>query len=163
MEFAYRFSVDIGPGDHPADIEKMVDCAFVSLEIADSRFTQKCPVTDIIADNSNASAFIVGPEVETWRSAPLSQMPVKLTVNGSTFEPLEGRERCDPDAILRWFLTRVSERGLVIRKGQFVTTGAAASVQLETDRDHEITVRAGDVAAMSAVVSIKSRSPMLAD
>lgn len=159
-EFAYRFSVDVGPGDHPADIEKMVDSAFVSLEIADSRFTQKCSIADIIADNSNASAFIVGPDVETWRNVPLSQMPVKLTVNGSTVDPLEGKERCDPDAILRWFLTRISERGLLIRKGQFVTTGAAALVQLETDLDHEITVRVGDVAAMSAVVSIKSRSPM---
>lgn len=128
-EIAYRLSRDVDPGDALDDATAVVDAVAPALEIIDSRYVDfRFTLADVIADNTSAAGFVVGPWTPMEVAGELGGRPVSLTVDGAVVES------GSTDAILGHPLKAVPalldmarRRGLPLRAGQVVLAGAATA------------------------------------
>lgn len=84
-EVAFRLDREIDPRDPGADIRGAVDAVAPALEVIDSRYRDfTFSLVDVVADNTSASAFVVGPwtPVAPETDLVLAERPVELTVDG---------------------------------------------------------------------------------
>jgi 2-keto-4-pentenoate hydratase len=142
-EFVFRMGADAPVGKIAwTDEEALgwVDTLFVGLELAGS------PLPDInelgpcvvVSDFGNNTGLILGPEVVGWRGMADSELPCETWIDGVRVG--SGRTSDIAGGIvaaLRFALARCARRGMPLRKGQFVSTGAVTGI-------HEI--RAGQTA-----------------
>lgn len=137
-EIAYRLARDVLPDDGPeADVASLIDAVAPALEIIDSRYRDfRFTLADVIADNTSAAGFVIGPWTEIRAAGELGGRSVTLTVNGQV------TETGSTDAILGHPLRAVPalldmarRRGFELRAGQVVLAGAAtAAVALAPDQ-----------------------------
>lgn len=128
-EVAYRLACDVEPGDALDDVTAVVDAVAPALEIIDSRYRDfRFTLADVIADNTSAAGFVVGPWTRIGAAGELGGRPVSLTVDGVV------AETGSTDAILGHPLKALPalfdmarRRGLQLRAGQIVLAGAATA------------------------------------
>jgi 2-keto-4-pentenoate hydratase len=94
-EYAFRLARDLPPRDAPYSRDEVEDaCAAVHgcIEVADSRFARGLLVDtpSLVADNVLAGAYVVGPEIEGWRTDALAHAPVKVWVEGKVVNEGKG-------------------------------------------------------------------------
>lgn len=80
-EVAFRLGEDVDPAAPAADLVGAVDAVAPALEIIDSRYRDfRFSLPDVIADNTSAARFAVGP----WSPLPadLGDLPVQLDIDG---------------------------------------------------------------------------------
>jgi 2-keto-4-pentenoate hydratase len=106
-----------------------VDGLFLGVEVPDSRFEDFTAVgaAQLIADDACADRFVLGPEVKVdWRSKDLADHVVKGRKADQSSQPVVGNGAAvlgDPRRALTWMANELSEHGVELGKGQFVTTG----------------------------------------
>jgi 2-keto-4-pentenoate hydratase len=106
-----------------------VDGLFLGVEVPDSRFEDFTAVgaAQLIADNACADRFVLGPEVKVdWQSKDLAGHVVKGWKADQSSQPVVGNGAAvlgDPRRALTWMANELSEHGVELGKGQFVTTG----------------------------------------
>jgi 2-oxo-3-hexenedioate decarboxylase len=120
-EVAFRLGRDAN-----GDIAEAVDAVAPALEIIDSRYRDfRFSLPDVIADNTSAAAFVVGP----WQSMrDVADLPVRLVVDGTDAEvgstsailghPLRALEELGPLA---------RKYGIALRAGGVILAGAATA------------------------------------
>ena len=131
-EFVFVFNTSIEPRAQAytrAEGIELVSELKLGLEFPNSRYMkfETAGELSLIADNACAHQFILGPTApEIWRDLILPEHKVigwigsKLRYEGIGSNVLGG-----PINALLWFLNEASKRKLVIKEGDFVTTGTA--------------------------------------
>jgi 2-oxo-3-hexenedioate decarboxylase len=126
-EIAFRLGRDLGPSDPGADIEAAVDAVAPALEIIDSRYREfRFSLPDVVADNTSAAAFVVGP----WQpvGSSLANRAVRLTIDG---EPAEIGSTAailgHPTRALHALLAMADRYDFPLRAGDVVLAGAATA------------------------------------
>ncbi|MFI7101804.1 2-keto-4-pentenoate hydratase [Streptomyces sp. NPDC050161] len=85
-EVAFRLGTDIGPGDD-LDPESAVDAVAPALEVIDSRYRDfRFTLQDVVADNTSASGYVLGPWTELADAGDLANRGVRLEIDGRTAE-----------------------------------------------------------------------------
>lgn len=83
-----------------------------------------------IADNGGGMAFVFGDPVPDWQRIDFPQQRIRLTVDGgSEAENFLGPMRCQPAEAVADLLNHLAGRGITMKKGDFVSTGAATVPQ----------------------------------
>ncbi|WP_456610801.1 2-keto-4-pentenoate hydratase [Blastococcus sp. SYSU DS0619] len=128
-EVAYRLARDVSPDEPVDDILSAVDAVAPALEIIDSRYQDfRFTLADVVADNTSAAGFVIGPWTSLRDAGELGGLPVSLIVDG------EVAETGSTDAILGHPLKALPaladmalRRGLRLRAGQVILAGAATA------------------------------------
>ncbi|WP_326566156.1 fumarylacetoacetate hydrolase family protein [Amycolatopsis rhabdoformis] len=122
-EVAFRLSRAVEPGEVPGP--DLIDAVAPAIEIIDSRYRDfKFSLADVVADNTSAAAFVLGP----WRALDagldnrgvLFEVDGRLVASGSTAAILGDPLRAIPAAV------RMAQRhGLPLTAGTVLLAGAA--------------------------------------
>ena len=130
-EFAFRLTADAPLSDRPwraTDLEGML--AFhPAVEIIGNRYHPETPPPsslETIADNGGGIGFVFGDEVADWQGTDFQRHHITLTVDGGTqSDNFLGEMRCQPVAAVADLLNHLAGRGYGMKRGDWVSTGAA--------------------------------------
>lgn len=134
LEFVFRVGKALPKRDKPYKVDEVMDAVdglFLGVEVPDSRFADfvKVGAAQLIADNACADKFVLGSgvdnEVVNWRDRDLAAHVVKgYKADGSVERVGSGKEVLgDPRVAMTWIANELCEHGMMLEKGQFVTTG----------------------------------------
>jgi 2-oxo-3-hexenedioate decarboxylase len=136
-EVAFRLGSAVDPTDPECDAHAAVSDVAPALEVIDSRYADfKFSLADVIADNTSAAAFVVGPwrpYAETRAALDLADLEVTLSFGdavvgkGSTADILGDPTRALDDAVR---LARAY--GLTLPAGSIILAGAATAASAMT-------------------------------
>ncbi len=143
IEFAFQLSEDIAPRSAPfseGEVLEKIGALHPSIEIPDSRFSafEKVGELHLIADNGCAHWVCLGEAMDpVWRKSDLAALQPIGTIRGKT--PVTGlgaNVLGGPIVAITWFVNEMSGLGVMLRKGQFVTTGTCLVPMPITAGDH---------------------------
>ena len=109
------------------DAEKYVGSVHIGVEIASSPFPQ---INDLgplvtISDFGNNNGLIIGPELLNWKDTTLSDWVVETIIDDKSYGTAIPQ---GPLASFRFLLENAASRGMPLRKGMAITTGAITGV-----------------------------------
>lgn len=127
-EIAFRLARPLWGAITRAQAIAAVDAVAPAIEIIDSRYRNfRFSLTDVVADNSSSSAFVLGEWVDPARLGDAEQ-PMSLRVDGSVVQ--QGSSAAilgDPWASLVEAARLAHAAGLVLEAGWVVLAGAATA------------------------------------
>ena len=132
-EVSFRMGKDLPARDggySQDEVIAAVDSAIIGIEFAVPRLNNPLgqPMVHLAADNGAAMAFAAGPDIPDWQSRDLRLLDIELMFDGlKVAEGLPLAARCDEKWALTWTVNHFSARGIGIRAGDLITTGAAAA------------------------------------
>jgi 2-keto-4-pentenoate hydratase len=132
-EFAFRLGADVEPvdgGHTPATISESIDVLLPAIEIVDHRFESLAVgALRIVADNAIHGWWVSGEPVTEWQGWDLAASAVSVARNGEVVTSGSGRAVLGhPLNAMAWLADELPRFGLQLRRGDVVTTGAAAEV-----------------------------------
>ena len=128
-EFAFKMGRDLPPRTEPYDLDEVmaaVDTLHLAIEVPDSRYEDFVTIgaPSLVADDSCAAYFVLGPEAKKWPSVDLPSHKVTARKNGAAVAEGSGANVLgDPRAALAWIANDLLSRGDFLRAGEIVTTG----------------------------------------
>lgn len=133
-EFAFRLIRDMPVRDAPYTAREAAEAIVFlpALEIIGDRYPkgQKIDTPMAIADNGGGFGFVAGDPVADWQGIDFGHHHVGLTIDGGAeAENFLGDMRADPVQVVADLANMLGARGIGLRAGEFVTTGAAAVPQ----------------------------------
>lgn len=143
-EFFFRLDRALPPQSEPYGFDEVADAVaavHAGVEVAECRFPLDAlpPITAILADGAANGRYVVGPEIEDWRTRNLSALPVELVVNGEVRRTGSGAEVMDhPLNPLVWLANARSKWGDGLAAGALVSTGTTTGMLLAKPGDHMI-------------------------
>jgi 2-keto-4-pentenoate hydratase len=147
-EFLLRIGTDVAPGKasySPEEAAELVDAIHVGIEIASSPFpgiNANGPAVTI-SDFGNNNGLIIGAEIPDWRSSGFEGWPVRVDIDGvevghaTTETMLDGAV-----GAVRFLLELLSQRGIAVAAGTWVSTGAVTGVH-EVEPGQSVVARFG--------------------
>lgn len=148
-EFAFRIGHALIPRHNPYTVDEVMNAVaalHLALEVPDSRFSHfvTAGAAQLIADNACAHQFLLGPEAPGyWRSMDLAQHRVTGRITGRYEREGRGANVLgDPRIALTWLANELSQHGIMLAAGQFVTTGTCV-MPLEILPGDEVTADFG--------------------
>lgn len=154
IEFAFRIGMTLEPRLAPYrihDVLAAVASLHLAIEIPDSRYDvfERAGEAQLIADNACAHWFVIGPAVVAdWRAMNLAEHVVLGRINGGPPHDGAGRNVLgDPRVALTWLANELSQNGIPLLGGQFVSTGTCLTPMAIAPGDH---VR-GDFGALGSI------------
>ncbi len=129
LAFRLRQALPPRPGAlyRRAEVLDAVDCAHAVIEICASRFVDNAsvPSLDKLADGLVSEALVLGPPCHDWRDLDLTQLPLRLRIDGELqHEGRGGHPLGDPLMPLLGLANHLAARGIGLRAGDVVTTGS---------------------------------------
>lgn len=136
-EFAFRMLESVPVRSDPWPTAELSERAtlHLALEIIGNRYPKlpdapKPSTLDEVADNGAGIGFVFGAEVPDWQHLDLKNLEIDIRVDANpSAENFLGIDRCMPVEALVEAANTLSERGIVIEAGQYVSTGAATDPQ----------------------------------
>ncbi len=136
-EFAFKLTEDIAQGDRQwsaSDLEDKVNM-HPAIEIIGNRHqlgeatkSQRSLMT--VADNGGGLGFVFGSAFADWKDLDFRNHPICLQVDDQpAAENFLGDLRCEPLEALADTINHLSSRGISLKAGDFVSTGAATVPQ----------------------------------
>lgn len=120
--------------------EALAACSGVcaSLEILDSRYRDfSFTLPDVIADNTSAAAFVLGPTILPVAGLRLESLGIVLEINGVVRETASGGAVLDhPARSLAMLTSMLARRGEHLRPGDIVLSGGATAALPLAPGDH---------------------------
>jgi 2-keto-4-pentenoate hydratase len=129
-EYAFRLGKDLPPREAPYSREEVEDAVAMvhgCIEVADSRYDRGLimDTPSLIADNVLAGAYVVGPEITSFRTIDLEHAPVKVHAGGKLINEGEGAHTGGhPILPLLWLANDRRKRGDGLKAGMIVSTGS---------------------------------------
>lgn len=124
VETAFTFAHDVVPG---ILVEDAIGSVRLALEMVGSRFVDRRAVSvfTAVADLQSSSAVILGAEVTDWRNLNLGALRATLSFDGVPQDVAQSHVGMDDTlASLRWLADHARVRGMGLRAGDIVITGA---------------------------------------
>ncbi|MFI0351236.1 2-keto-4-pentenoate hydratase [Actinomadura sp. 9N407] len=159
-EVAFRLGTAIDPSDPECDVHAATTDVAPALEIIDSRYRDfTFSLADVIADNTSAAAFVIGPWRPYRKSDDLRDRAVTLAFDGdavgqgSTADILG-----DPTRALDDIVRMAREHGLTLPAGSIILAGAATAAAALTPAT-TVTARVaglGEVSVRTAGVEMQA-------
>lgn len=143
-EFLLRIGPDFDPAKRRytmAEAAAAIDAVHAGIEIASSPFpginALGAPVT--VSDFGNNNGLVIGPEIEGAGAVRFDDWLVELLING---EPI-GRDTTanmldGPVGAARFLFEALAERGIALRPGQWISSGAVTGVHPVEVGDHVV-------------------------
>ncbi|MGW1836549.1 2-keto-4-pentenoate hydratase [Streptomyces sp. NPDC002067] len=151
-EIVFRLAADVRPEDPAVDPEAVIDAVAPALEIIDSRYRDfRFTLEDVVADNTSAAGYVLGPWTALADAGDLANRGVRLEIDGRTAETgstaaILGHPLRAAHAALR----RARELGHPLCAGDVLLAGAATPAVALTPGSHiEATVTGLGRAAFS--------------
>ena len=128
-EVAYLLAADIDGSDIDRPLSEVVAAVAPALEIIDSRYRDfRFSLADVVADNTSAAAYVIGPWTPFVQAGALDNRAVRLEVDGriratgSTAAILG-----DPGRAVAAAARLASRHGFTLRAGMVLLAGAATA------------------------------------
>lgn len=146
FEIAFALARDIPPGSVPSAPITAVETIHVTCEVVRARYVDRRAVgwPSFVADDSGFRALVVGPSISASQAQGLVGSIIVDVDRKEKVRGARGGDRTDPVGSLAALLAHAGERGIALRKGDIVSTGAA-SVPFDLDRSAQIVARAEGV------------------
>jgi 2-keto-4-pentenoate hydratase len=114
-----------------AEAEALVGAMHIGVEIASSplRAINDLGPMSIVSDFGNNAGLVVGPEIAGWRALSPNALKARVTIDGVLVG--EGGLGVLPDGpieALQFLIDKCRERGVALRAGAWVSTGAITGV-----------------------------------
>ncbi len=129
-EFVFTLGSDMPPRENPysaAEVARCIASLHPGLELPDSRFRDftQPGTAGLIADNACAANFVMGSATtETFDPAALAEHKTALYINNEIATEGQGSDVLDgPLDAMVWIANTLSDLGVGMTAGQFVTTG----------------------------------------
>lgn len=133
-EFLLQLAQDPDPAKSEWTVEQareMIGAVHIGIEIASSPFVginDHGPAVTV-SDFGNNHGLLVGPELTDWHRRELNDIQVQTLINGETIGTATTVTMLDgPWGAVRFLLELGHRRGLALRRGQWVSTGAVTGV-----------------------------------
>jgi 2-keto-4-pentenoate hydratase len=156
-EFIVRLATDANPSMtswSAAEADELVAALHVGVETAGSPLAtiNELGPTVVVSDFGNNAGLIVGPEIPNWRSFRLEQLISETFVEGNRVgKGSAASVPGGPLSALAFALNRCARRGLALRAGQYVSTGATTGI-------HDIRVGQSARVVFAGVAEIPCRA-----
>ncbi len=140
-EVALVLEHDLNRAPHGfAEIIRAVAFALPSIEVVDSRIVDwDIRIVDTVADNASCGLYVVGSKPVLLSAVDLRTVPMSMAVNGSEVSAGVGAACLgNPLHAARWLADTLCERGIPLRAGDVLMTGALGPM---------VTLSAGDEVA----------------
>ncbi len=133
-EYLLRIGTAPNPAQQHFSIDEaaaLIDAVHIGIEIASSPFgginDHGAGVT--ISDFGNNNGLVIGPAVHGWRTTDLLGWPVELMINGILIGAGMASTMLDgPFGAARFLFELMAERGIALKPGQWISTGAVTGV-----------------------------------
>lgn len=133
-EFLFRIGNAPDPGKTSFTLEEAIahiDAVHIGIEIASSPFPgiNELGPAVTVSDFGNNNGLIIGTPVEDWRSGAFADIDVHVKINGAVAGT--GRASGFTDGAtgsVRFLLENVARRGMAIKPGDWISTGAVSGV-----------------------------------
>lgn len=133
-EFGFRMACDLSPAPHSREeIVAAIESVIPSIEIVDSRFNDWLTIgaLSLIADNACNAAWVQGPLLTDWQQLDLAGQAVQVTVNGQLVRTGNGAAVLGhPLNAVEWLVGALSQQGIGLKAGQYITTGVTTEVYM---------------------------------
>ena len=152
-EVAFRFAVDLPPRTRPYS-ERSIAAALgevlVVIELCDTRLTdwQGTPGLWKLADFQNNGGLVVGSGTKDWQKIDFLKQEVEFRVGARVVKAKGSHSYGNPARLLPWLAQHCAKRGLGLRAGDLVTTGAWTGLEIARAGD-EVTARFPGIGAAS--------------
>ncbi|MFZ3483500.1 2-keto-4-pentenoate hydratase [Sphingomonas sp. 3-13AW] len=140
-EFLLRVGTAPDPAKRKYTMEEaieLIDAVHASIEIASSPFAgiNALGPTVTISDYGNNSGLVIGPAIEDWRDAAITDWPVELTIDGAAIGSATAATMLDgPFGAARFLFELLADRGIALQPGDWISSGAVTGV-------HEVSIGA---------------------
>jgi 2-keto-4-pentenoate hydratase len=119
------------PAATPESVSKLVRSLHIGVEIAGSPVTVINDLGSFAAssDCGNNDGLILGPEIKGWSSVPLESLTATTSIDGAVVGVGHAAKvPGGPMAALAFLINCLAERGIRLRAGDLVSTGATTGV-----------------------------------
>ncbi len=126
-EVALVLEHDLDRGEHSfADIINATAYALPSIEIVDSRIAEwNIRIVDTVADNASCGVYVLGGSPVPLSALDLRTVPMRMDFDGETVsEGIGAACLGHPLHSARWLADELSRRGIPLRAGEVLMTGA---------------------------------------
>ncbi|SMQ85314.1 2-keto-4-pentenoate hydratase [Devosia lucknowensis] len=138
IEVAVRLGADLPAGATIDDVEAAIASIHPAIELVGNPFVDRAatPRNLQLADLQSNGAVVVGNEVDRGITAALDTLAVVLELDGKAVHSVEkGASWTDTLTAIAWLATHAHQRGLPLRAGQVIITGARALLKLDGATD----------------------------
>jgi 2-keto-4-pentenoate hydratase len=113
------------------EIIRAVEFALPSIEIVDSRIENwQISIVDTVADNASCGLYVVGSRPVPLSAFDIRTVPMSMTINGDEVSTGVGAACLgNPIHAARWLADVLCERGIPLRPGDVLMTGALGPMQ----------------------------------
>jgi len=142
-EIAFILARDIAPDAPQGPVEEAIESAHVTFELVRSRFVDRRVVgwPSFAADNVGFEALVVSEALAADRIRAINDSVEVLLDGEPAARAQQGDAATDPLASLRALRDHARERGITLRKGEIVTTGAMCKPFDVRGAGHAVTAR----------------------
>ncbi|MGY4516428.1 fumarylacetoacetate hydrolase family protein [Lysobacter sp. HA18] len=133
-EFVYRIGEDAPPNKlHWTEDEALavVDAMHVGVEFAGSPLAtiNDLGPTVVVSDFGNNTGLVIGPEIPEWRDRDEPRLTCEVRIDGIVVgQGAAASIAGGTGEALRFALARCARRGMPLRAGQWISTGAATGI-----------------------------------
>lgn len=112
------------------EAKAMVGAAYIGVEIASSPFPEINNLGPLvtISDFGNNNGLILGDLLPHWESFPTQDWVVETIIDGKSFGVKSSADAGGPLESLRFCLGNTAQRGMPMKKGMMISTGAITGV-----------------------------------
>ena len=159
-EVALVLERDLDSAPHGfAEVIRAVAFALPAIEFVDSRIENwQISLVDTVADNASCGFYVVGSRPVTLRKFDIRTVPMSMSINGTEVSTGTGAECLgNPLHAARWLADELCARGIPLRAGQVVMTGALGPLRPVAAGD-ELVARFGQLGIVTAFMSRSVRA-----
>jgi 2-keto-4-pentenoate hydratase len=134
IEFAVRLGADLFAGATARDVEAAIASVHPAIELIGNPFVDRDgqPRNVQLADLQSNGAVVVGPDMDRAIITALATLPVTLELDGVAVHSVEkGASWDDIVTAIAWLADHAEARGLPLKAGQVIITGARALLKLD--------------------------------
>ncbi|MCG2633665.1 MAG: 2-oxopent-4-enoate hydratase [Gammaproteobacteria bacterium] len=154
-EIAFILKRDLsGPGITNADVLAATECVMPCFEICDSRIRDwQINIQDTVADNASSGLFVLGDHAVSPEKVDLTVCGMLLEKNGEVVATGAGAASLgSPVNAVAWLANTLGERGITLKAGEVILSGALAAMVPAAAGDH-MRVTIGGIGSASVLFS----------
>lgn len=156
-EVALVLERDLDSAPHGfAQVIRAVAFALPAIEVVDSRIEQwDISIVDTVADNASCGLYVVGSRPVPLSAFDARTVPMRMTLDGAEVSTGVGAACLgNPIHAARWLADTMCERGIPLRAGDVIMTGALGPM-VPFGPGQELVARFGDLGTVTTRIAVE--------